>query len=229
MRINLARRRLRLFNLNPVDTMSKGKLTRKTKHLLKQAIHPDAAGIDIGAEEIVVAIPLDRDDDRPVRTYESFTADLKSLRDWLIEHRIQTVAMESTGVYWIPLYDLLESSSIEVCLVNARHVKGVPGKKTDVCDAQWLQQLHTAGLLKSSFRPRVEIDKVRQLMRHRANLIRESARHIQHMQKALTEMNLQIHHVFSDLDGKSAMLIIESILSDNRNVDELWELRDSRS
>jgi transposase len=208
--------------------MSKSKYIRKTKHLLKQTIHCNAAGIDIGAEEVVVAIPLDRDEEQPVRTYESFTPDLRELRDWLIGHQIQTVAMESTGVYWIPLYDLLEASGIEVCLVNARHVKGVPGKKTDVCDAQWLQQLHAAGLLKSSFRPRCEIVQVRQLMRHRSNLIRESSRHIQHMQKALTEMNLQIHHVFSDLDGKSAMLIIESILNGNRNVDKLWDLRDSR-
>lgn len=202
--------------------------SRKTKHLLEQNINDHAAGIDIGAEEIVVAIALDRDEQRPVRTYGSFTSDLRSLKDWLLSHQIKTVAMESTGVFWIPLYDILEDAGIEVCLVNARHVKGVPGKKTDVCDAQWLQQLHRAGLLKSSFRPRVEIIEVRQLMRHRQNLIRESSRHIQHIQKALSEMNLQIHHVFSDLDGKSAMRIIESILEGERDVNLLWELRDSR-
>ena len=208
--------------------MPKRKRNRKSNHLLEQTINPDSAGIDIGAEEIVVAIPLDREDAKPVRTFESFTVGLEAIRDWLHSHKVTTVAMESTGVYWIPLYDLLEQSGIEVCLVNARHVKGVPGKKTDVCDAQWLQKLHSAGLLKASFRPRSEILTVRQLMRYRATCIQSSARQLQHMQKALDELNLQIHRVFSDLDGASAMRILEAILNGQRDVDTLWNMRDRR-
>ena len=207
--------------------MAKRKQNRKTKHLLTQTIHPDAAGIDVGAEELVVAVPLDRDD-QPIRTYSTFTDDLYALRDRLRSHSVTTVAMESTGTYWVAIYEILEAAGIAVCLVNARHVKGVPGKKTDVCDAQWLQQLHTAGLLKASFRPSREVVAVRQLMRHRSELIRDASRHLQHMQKALTEMNLKIHHVFSDLDGVSAMRIVEAILAGQRDVDALWALRDRR-
>jgi len=208
--------------------MAKRNRHRKTKHLLEQNIHPKSAGIDIGAELIVAAIALDLKDDQPVRSFGSFTSDLNTLASWLLSHQITTVAMESTGVYWIPLYDILEKAGIEVCLVNARHVKGVPGKKTDVCDAQWLQQLHSAGLLKASFRPRTEVVQLRQLMRHRENLIQERSRQLQQMQKSLNEMNLKIHHVFSDLDGVSAMKIVESILSGEREADTLWGLRDGR-
>ena len=205
----------------------KPKINVKTKHLLDQQTHPHAAGIDIGAEELVVAISPDLDD-RPVRTFDSFTADLKALCDWLISHGITTVAMESTGSYWIPSYDHLEAAGIKVCLVNARHVKGVPGKKTDVCDAQWLQQLHTAGLLKASFRPELQVVAVRQLVRHRSNMIKDASRHLLHMQKALTEMNVKLHHVFSDLDGESAMRIVEAILDGQRDPGALWLLRNKR-
>ena len=208
--------------------MAKRAQKQKRKHLLEQTLNPLSAGIDIGAEEIVAAIPPNLTQSNPVKTYESFTSGLKALRDWLLLHQIATVAMESTGVYWIPLYEILEEAGIEVCLVNARHVKGVPGKKTDVCDAQWLQQLHSAGLLKSSFRPRGEIITIRQLVRYRANCIQAAAREIQHMQKALSEMNLQIHHVFSDLDGVSAMRILEAILKGERDVEKLWDMRDGR-
>ncbi len=204
--------------------MAKRKPNRKIKHLLAQSIHPHAAGIDIGAEELVVAVPVDHDDE-PVRSFSTFTEDLYALRDWLLSLGITTVAMESTGTYWIPTYEILQAAGIEVCLVNARHVKGVPGKKTDVCDAQWLQQLHTAGLLKASFRPDQQVVAVRQLTRHRSQLIKDASRHLQHMQKALTEMNLKIHHVFSDLDGTSAMRIIEAILKGQRDPDSLWRLR----
>lgn len=207
--------------------MSKRKYNRKTKHLLKQTIHSDAGGIDIGAEELVVAVPVDRDQ-QPVRTFDTFTADLHAMRDWLIACNVTSVAMESTGTYWIPSYEILEEAGIKVCLVNARHVKGVPGKKTDVCDAQWLQQLHTAGLLKASFRPTREVVAVRQLMRYRSQLVKDAGRHLQHMQKALSEMNIKLHHVFSDLDGVSAMRIIEAILSGERDPDSLWQLRDRR-
>ncbi len=207
--------------------MSKRKYNRKTKHLLTQNIHTDAGGIDIGAEELVVAVPPGRDS-QPVRTFPSFTSDILEMRDWLVSCGITTVAMESTGSYWIPSYDILEEAGIKVCLVNARHVKGVPGKKTDVCDAQWLQQLHTAGLLKASFRPTRVVVAVRQLVRYRSQLVKDTGRHLQHMQKALTEMNVKLHHVFSDLDGVSAMRIIESILAGERDPETLWKLRDKR-
>lgn len=207
--------------------MPKKVLNRKKKHLLNQTIHPDAAGIDIGAEELVVAVPADRDKN-PVRTFTTFTGDLRALSQWLCSIQITTVAMESTGTYWIPVYETLQGAGIEVCLVNARHVKGVPGKKTDVCDAQWLQQLHTAGLLKASFRPAGEVVAVRHIVRHRSQLIKDASRHLQHMQKALIEMNLKLHHVFSDLDGASAMSIIEAILDGQRAPEALWLLRDKR-
>lgn len=205
----------------------KSKNNPKTKHLLAQCVHPHAAGIDIGAEELVAAVPPGHDDE-PVRTFSTFTEGIHALRDWLLRTATTTVAMESTGTYWVAAYEILEAAGIEVCLVNARHVKGVPGKKTDVCDAQWLQQLHAAGLLRASFRPPSQVVAVRQLVRHRSQLVGDASRHLQHMQKALTEMNLKIHHVFSDLDGVSAMRIIEAILGGQRDPGELWKLRDNR-
>jgi transposase len=174
--------------------------------------HPDAAGIDVGAQEFVVAVPLGRGGEASVRTFTTFTSGVEAVRDWLRESGIKTAAMESTGNYWITLYDTLVQAGIEVYLVNARHVKGVPGKKTDVCDAQWLQQLHAAGLLKKSFRPEQDIVPLRFLMRHRSELVGDAAKQLQLMQKSLTEMNLKIHHVFSDIDGVSAQAIIDAIL-----------------
>jgi transposase len=199
----------------------------KTQQSINTTAHPDAAGIDIGADEIVVAVPPDRDA-QSVRTFSSFTAGVHQLRDWLLACGVKTAAMESTGNYWVTAYDVLEQAGIDVCLVNARHVKGVPGKKTDVCDAQWLQQLHSAGLLKKSFRPQQDILPLRYLMRHRAGLVEESARYVLLMQKVLTEMNLKIHHVFSDLDGVSAQAIIDAILAGERNPAVLAALRDRR-
>jgi transposase len=199
----------------------------KTQHAINTTANPNAGGIDVGAEEMVVAVPPDRDP-CPVRTFPTFTSGLTEMCEWLVERGITTVAMESTGNYWITAYDMLESAGIEVYLVNARHVKGVPGKKTDVCDAQWLQQLHAAGLLKKSFRPEQEILPLRYLMRHRAGLIEESSRQVLLMQKVLTEMNLKIHHVFSDLDGTSAQAIITSILGGQRDAYKLAALRDPR-
>lgn len=207
--------------------MSKTTRKRKGRHLLEKKINANAAGIDMGAEELVVAIGADRDAE-PVRTYSTFTNDLRAMACWLKEKGIETVAIESTGNYWIATYQILEEAGIEVCLVNARHLKAVPGKKTDVCDAQWLQHLHEAGLLRRSFRPSNQIASLRYLMRHRAELVGDGSRHLQLMQKVLTEMNIKLHHVFSDLDGLSAMRIIESILAGERDGEALWKLRDGR-
>jgi len=195
---------------------------------LSTTVHPDAAGIDIGAEELVAAVPPARCAGDTVRTFTSFTSGVHALRDWLLECRITTVAMESTGNYWITAYAVLEDAGIEVCLVNARHVKGVPGKKTDVQDAQWLQQLHAAGLLRKSFRPAKDIVPLRYLMRHRSEMVAEGARQVQLMQKVLTEMNLKLQHVFSDVDGVSAQAIISAILAGERDATRLADLRDHR-
>lgn len=189
--------------------------------------HPDAAGIDVGAEEFVAAVPGGRCEN-PVRSFATFTNGVHALRDWLLECGITTAAMESTGNYWITLYDILTEAGIDVYLVNARHVKGVPGKKTDVCDARWLQQLHAAGLLRKSFRPAPDIVPLRFLMRHRAEMVGDSAKQLQLMQKSLTEMNLKLQHVFSDIDGVSAQAIIDAILEGERDPAKLAALRDKR-
>ena len=195
---------------------------------LQTVIHPYAAGIDVGATELVCAVPAGRGPGPHVRTFSAFTAGLHELRDWLVACDIKTVAMESTGNYWLCACLLLEDAGIEVCLVNARHIKGVPGKKTDVCDAAWLQQLHAAGLLRGSFRPEKEILPLRYLMRHRGDLLHQAAEQVLLMQKVLTEMNLHIHHVFSDVDGESAQRIITAILGGERDAAKLAALRDPR-
>jgi transposase len=199
-----------------------------TQSAVNPQTHPDAAGIDVGAEELVVAVPAGRDAGPTVRTFASFTADLQQLVGWLQRCGIQSVAMESTGNYWVPAFEALEGAGIEVCLVNARHVKGVPGRKSDVCDAQWLQQLHAAGLLRKSFRPPAAVAALRYVVRHRLEWIQGAARHLQHQQKVLTEMNLKLHHVFSDLDGESALNIVQAILSGEREPAKLAALRDPR-
>jgi transposase len=201
---------------------------RKNVACLNPQTHPDAAGIDIGAEEILVAVPAGRDPKAAVRTFSTFTDDIHALRDWLLECDIRTVAIESTGNYWITTYTVLEDAGIDVFLVNARHVKAVPGKKSDVYDCQWLQQLHAAGLLRKSFRPKTDIVCLRYLMRHRNDLIAQGGQQIQLMQKVLTEMNLHIHHVFSDVDGESAQRIISAILAGERDAEKLASLRDAR-
>jgi transposase len=198
-----------------------------TQHQINIQAKPHSAGIDIGAEEIVVAVPPDRCPDN-VRTFTSFTRDLYALRDWLLECGITTGAMESTSNYWVNCYDTLQAAGIEVFLVNARHVKGVPDKKTDVCDAQWLQQLHAAGLLKKSFRPDQEILPLRYLTHYRDSLIKEAASYLHRMQKTLTEMNLKLHQVFSDIDGVSAQAIIQAILAGQRDPHTLAALRNGR-
>ena len=190
-------------------------------------VEPNAAGIDIGATQIFVAVPADRDP-QPVRSFDTFTADLERLADWLQQCKIRTVAMESTGVYWIPLFQILVKRNIEVRLVNAHHIRNVPGRKTDVADCQWIQYLHAVGLLRGSFRPDDEICAIRSLWRHRDNLIQLATAHLQHMQKALDQMNLQIHHVISDLAGTTGLAIMDAILAGERNARKLAELRDGR-
>ena len=190
-------------------------------------IRPDAAGIDIGARLIYVAVAPDRDA-TPVREFQAFTQDLYALADWLGRCGVRTVAMESTGVYWIPLFQILEDRGFEVCLVNARHVKHVPGRKTDVADCQWLQYLHSVGLLTPSFRPAQHICGLRSLLRHRESLIQTAAAHVQRMQKALDQMNLQLHHVISDLTGMTGLAILDAILAGERDASTLAALRNWR-
>jgi len=199
-----------------------GKLDRNLPEL-----KPNAGGIDIGAREIFVAVPADRDVES-VRSFPTFTEDLHRLADWLQQCRIDTVAMESTGVYWIPLFQILESRGIEVCLVNAQHVRHVPGRKSDVLDCQWLQYLHSVGLLKASFRPEQDVCAVRSLLRHRESLVQMTCVHVQHMHKALDQMNLQIHHVISDITGVTGLAIVDAIVEGKTNPRQLAKLRDYR-
>ncbi len=187
-------------------------------------LHPNAAGMDLGAEEIVVAVPPDRDP-QPVRVFRTFTPDLHALVTWLVACGIDTVAMESTGVYWIPIYELLEAHGIVPYLVNARHVKTVPGRKSDWNDAQWLQKLHSLGLLQASFRPDAEIVTLRTLVRHRAELIQHRAPHISHMQQALKVMNLQLSEVITDIAGATGIAIIRAIVAGERDPLRLAQLR----
>ena len=179
--------------------------TREQKFL--EQVHLNAAGIDIGSGSHWVVVPTDRDE-QPVREFRSFTHALIDLADWLTACDIDTVAMESTGVSWIPLYEMLEVRGFTVLLVNARHVKNVPGRKSDVSDCQWIQRLHTFGLLRGSFRPTAEITAIRTLLRHRDTLVEGAAACIQRMQKALPLMNRQLHTVISDVTGVTGMLIL---------------------
>lgn len=201
--------------------------SRRKSASLQPVIEPDAAGADIGAREIVVCVPADRDE-RPVRTYATFTQDLNRLADWLAGCRIKTIAMESTGMYWIPLFQILEARGIQVHLVNARHVKHVPGRKSDVSDCQWLQYLHSVGLLRGSFRPPQDICAIRSLARHRDSLLAQAADQVRHMHKCLDQMNLQIHHVINDLTGVTGMAIIEAIVRGERDARVLASHRDRR-
>ena len=183
------------------------------KHL--EHINKMAAGIDIGSRSHFVAVP-EGCAELCVREFKSFTGDLIALTDWLEECGIETVAMESTGVYWIPLYELLESRGFEVKLVDARHVKNVSGRKTDVLDCQWLQQLHTYGLLNGAFRPNEKVCALRTYTRQRSMLVQQASSHIQHMQKAMSQMNVQLHNVLSDITGETGMRIIRAIVNGER-------------
>jgi len=187
----------------------------------------NAAGIDIGSREHYVAVPQDRDPE-PVRTFKAFTGDLYCLADWLESCKIDTVAMESTGVYWIPLYQILENRGFKVFLVNAQKIKNVPGRKSDVMDCQWIQKLHTFGLLNSSFRPTDEICVLRNYLRQRDNLISSASACIQHMQKALTEMNIKLANVISDISGQTGLAIIRAIIAGERDPYKLAAMRDFR-
>ena len=189
------------------------------------AVHPAAAAIDIGATMHVAAVGPDRDTE-PVRTFGTFTEDLHRLADWFARCGVKTVAMESTGVYWIPVFEILEQRGFEVMVVNARDAKHVPGRKTDVSDAEWLQRLHEYGLLRPSFRPQAEIAGLRAYLRQRERLLDYAAAHIQHMQKALMQMNLQLHHVVSDITGVTGMNIIRAIVAGERDPNVLASHRE---
>lgn len=190
-------------------------------------LRQDAAGIDIGAREIFVAVPGDRDQE-PVRSFQTFTEDLQKMAQWLKQCGIKTVAMESTGVYWIPPYDLLEKEGIEVYLVDARHMKNVPGRRTDWHECQWIQYLHSVGLLRAAFRPNEKVCAVRSLMRHRNDMVLMANQHVQHMHKALTQMNVQLQHVINDITGVTGQAIVDAILKGERDPDQLAKLRDRR-
>lgn len=189
--------------------------------------HPNAAGIDIGSASHFVAVPPDRDDE-PVREFSSFTADLNALADWLTACGVDTVAMESTGVYWIPLFELLESRGFHVLLVNARHVKNVSGRKSDVLDCQWLQQLMTYGLLSGAFRPTDAVCVLRSLSRQRAMLLKSQGRLVQHMQKALTQMNIQLTNVIADVVGETSQRILRAIVAGERDGQVLAAMKNAR-
>jgi transposase len=189
--------------------------------------HPNAAGIDIGSAAHYVAVPPERDDE-PVREFASFTVDLEAIADWLSACGVDTVAMESTGVYWIPLYELLESRGFTVLLINARHVKNVSGRKSDVLDCQWLQQLLTYGLLRGAFRPADQVCVLRALWRQRGMLLRSQGRHVQHMQKALTQMNIQLANVIADVVGETGQKILRAIVAGERDSHTLARLKNVR-
>jgi transposase len=190
-------------------------------------IHPFAAGIDIGSRFHVVAVSPDLCDE-PVQTFQAFTGDLQRMANWLVATGTKTVAMESTGVYWVAAYEVLEAHGLEVILANAREARAVPGRKSDVNDAQWLQRLHACGLLRASFRPGRAIAELRAYLRAREKHSDYAAAHIQHMQKALTFMNIQLQHVIASITGVTGMNIIRAIVAGERDPDKLAAMRDVR-
>jgi transposase len=199
----------------------KGKDHRRSSKLT--ITNPDAAGIDVGAQVHYVAVPEGRAA-ALVRSFGAYTAQLHELVQWLKDCGIKTVAMESTGVYWIPLFQMLEEAGFEVLLVDARQARHVPGRKSDVQDCQWLQQLHSYGLLRAAFRPEDSICRLRSLQRHRKSLVECAAMWIEHMQKALNEMNLHLHHVLSDISGQSGLAILDAIVAGERDPRKLASL-----
>ena len=202
----------------------KGKGSRSAQ---PNTVHPDAAGLDVGATAVYAAVRPDRDPD-PIRNFPTFTGDLHALANWLKECQVTTVAMESTGVYWIPVFQILEAHGFDVVLVNARHVHSVPGRKSDVADSEWLRYLHSVGLLRASFRPADEVCAVRALLRHRDNLIKTASRSVLHMQKAFDQMNVHLHHAISDLTGVTGLAITDAILDGERDPARLADLADRR-
>jgi len=190
-------------------------------------VNPDAAGIDCGLAEHYVAVPQDRDPEH-VRRFRTFTEDLHRLADWLVSCGIKTVAMEATGVFWIPVYEILEARGLQVLLVNARHVKNVPGRKSDVADCEWLQQLHSVGLLRGSFRPAADIAALRSYLRHRESLVQAASTALQRMQKALVQMNLQLQVVITDISGTTGLRIIRDIIAGQTDPRQLAKHRNAR-
>lgn len=198
-----------------------------TRSAQPEMVHPEAAGIDIGARELYVSVRADRDPE-PIRSFSTWTRKLHDLAQWLQTCRVQSVAMESTGVYWIPVYQILESYGFDVVLVNARHVRAVPGRKSDVADCEWLRYLHSVGLLRGSFRPANEICRVRTLLRHRDTLVKTAAQATLHMQKAMDQMNIRLHHVVTDITGLSGLRIIDAIIAGERDPAQLADLAHPR-
>lgn len=212
---------------------SQKKSTRKKSKTGKEAralrvIQQNVAGIDLGSQEHWVCCPGEEEQKPNVKTFGTITPELERLADWLESEAIESVAMESTGVYWIPLYELLESRGMEVVLVNARQLSHVPGRKTDMLDCQWLQLLHSCGLLRGSFRPVESICQLRALQRERANMVQESTRAVQRMQKALDQMNVQVHRAVSDLTGKTGLSMVKAIVEGERDPSRLAAFRDKR-
>ena len=189
-----------------------------------KVIHPNAAGLDIGSEEIWATVSPERTSE-PVRQFGTYTPDLYALADWLAACGVDTVAMEATGLYWIPVYEVLEARGFQVYVVNARHIKNVPGRKSNLQDCQWIQGLHSIDLLSASFRPEAEIVALRAYLRHRSELLAHRAAHIQHMQKALQQMNVQVTQVLTDITGVSGLAIIRAIVTGERNPHQLAALR----
>jgi len=202
----------------------KEKIQKVGFHEQLRPMRTDGAGIDVGASEIWVDVGIENDAD-PVKRFQTFTADLNRMAKWLQQCGVRSVAMESTGVYWIPVCQILEDHQVDVVLVNAAHAKNVSGRKSDILDCQWLRTLHCYGLLSASFRPARDIGVLRTLMRHRQMLVECAASHVQHMQKAMTQMNLQLHHVISEITGLTGMRIIRAIVAGERNPARLAELR----
>jgi transposase len=216
-------------NWQQMNRKQRREMTRKiqSEDLSLEVVHPDAAGIDIGNESHYVAVPPTRDSE-PVRRFGCTTAELKEMAAWLKQCAIRTIAMQSTGVYWIAVYDILEEAGFEVYLVNARETKNLPGRKSDVQESQWLMKLHTYGLLRNSFRPSPEVRTMRTYWRQRNDLVRAAGRHIQRIQKAMTQMNIQLANVLSDVSGVTGQAIIKAILAGERDPHELAAFRDRR-
>src|SRR6266581_7484061 len=221
----MAKRKMSTF-----ERLRSGKMNRKERKEWQQrlcaensgleVVHPDAAAIDVGSASHFVAVPPDREE-LPVREFGSWTADLRRMAEWLKRCGIRTVAMQSTGVYWVALQEILEREGFEVCLVNARGTKNLPGRKSDVQECQWLMKLHTYGLLRNSFHPPEQIRAVRTIWRQRDRLVKEAGREVQQMQKALTTMNVQLANAISDVSGLTGQAIIRAILQGERDP---WKL-----
>ena len=211
------------MSANKPTGAQKRSVPRKVDWKALDVVHPNAAGIDVGGSEHWVAVSPDRDAE-PVRRFGCFTADLREMARWLVEKGVRSVAMQSTGVYWMPVLEILEQQGLEVYLVNAQHTKNVPGRKSDIQECQWLLKLHAFGLLNNSFQPTDEIRIARTLWRHRGNLVAEASSVVQRMQKVLTEMNVQLSNVLSDISGVSGMKIIQAILDGARDPGELAAL-----